>query len=103
MSTIAERVARGAAWLDGVLPNWWKTHSLNLDDFDMADGCKCVVGQLSPFAEFDDAIDGAWMDLSFDAAHALGFSAGPAQSNALEYLDLQAEWRRIITERRAAE
>lgn len=101
MSTIEERVARGVSWLDDVLPEWWKTHSINLDDFDMADSCKCVIGQLSPH-EFDDAIHEVWMDLTYSKAYELGFFAGPSCTHAPEYLELQAQWRRVITERRAA-
>lgn len=99
MSTISERVQRGAEWLDTERPGW--VDRINLDIFDMAEGCKCVIGQLSPH-DFDTAIHKVWMGLTYSTAYDLGFFAGPSCVYAVEYLDVTAEWRRVITERRAA-
>ena len=43
-ATIAERVARGAAYLDEREPGWWQR--IDLDALDLAVPCKCVLGQL---------------------------------------------------------
>lgn len=108
MSTIEERVARGAAWLDEQMPNWWTTHGIDLDRLDLSRPCKCVVGQLSPEGDFATAINEGWFDLTFAAAFDYGFTAvrpnhftTGAVANEI-YRQLDAEWRRVITERRAA-
>lgn len=99
---VAERVKRGADWLDAVLPEWWRTFDLNR--FDLASGCNCVVGQLSGHA-FDDVVShqrsAGWFDLSYDLAEELGFYAGPAELVPHEYQALEDEWRRVIAERRS--
>jgi len=51
----AERVARGAAWLDEHRPGW--VDRIDLSTLSMGDRCHCVLGQL----------DGNY----FDAVHAL--------------------------------
>lgn len=114
MSTIEERVARGAAWLDDVLPDWWKTHEIDLDSLDMSDSCQCVIGQLYPLpvgeddpddglGGFDRAVERTWFDLTYPAARERGLLAvGGVAERPVEYLQLGDEWRRVITERRAA-
>jgi len=114
VSTIEERVARGAAWLDGKLPDWWQALDLDPAKFDMAAGCGCVIGQLYPIVEyfdqadhydspFDVAMDGAWLDLDWETAVSHGFYVRLLEAErAGEYDALTAEWRRVITERRAA-
>lgn len=99
MSTIEERVARGAAFLDEKLPGWWQKEQISLNRLDLSDGCGCVVGQLyEPRAHADDtetgfeaAIDVAWLDLDYPIAVANGFYAafhgGPAGA-AAEYARL---------------
>ncbi len=116
-AAIAERVAAGVAWLDDVLPDWWKTHEIDLDALDMSDGCQCVVGQLYPFDEddiehdieddglspFDAAVNRYWFDLTYPAARERGLLAvGDLYERPDEYIELGDEWRRVITERRAA-
>lgn len=105
MSTIEERVARGVEWLDCRIPDWWQTHTFNLDRFALADGCRCVVGQLAPAGDYGEAILWRWFDLTDDLAFHLGFYAGePGESDGIDadYRALEAEWRRVITARRAA-
>jgi hypothetical protein len=68
MSTVAERVANGAAFLDGREPGWWER--IDLDDLEMGSQCGCVLSEHSA-----------------------------AQDR--EYAALEAEWKRVITERRA--
>lgn len=100
--TIEERVAKGVEFLDSRLPDWWQTHSINLDKFHLAEACNCVIGQVAPFPEFDDAIDAGWLDLDYSTAYEMGFFAGHAWLNEATYDELTAEWRRVITSRREA-
>lgn len=116
VSTIAERVAAGAAWLDEQMPNWWNAYRIDLSKFDMAAGCGCVIGQLYPAegyevdeddeeSPFEHAIETGWLDLDERAAIVLGFYATTPHTiggTAREYDRLTTEWRRVITERRAA-
>lgn len=44
MYGIAERVARGAAWLDPRYPNWWA--KLDISTLDVASCHQCVLGQV---------------------------------------------------------
>lgn len=44
MSTIAQRVEAGAAWLDGVYPGW--DEHVDPWSLDMAHGERCILGQL---------------------------------------------------------
>jgi hypothetical protein len=94
----AERVERGAGWLDTARPGWWTT--FDLDRFSLADGCACVVGQLAGH-DFDDAVDDGWLDLTYELAFNLGLFAGPPLQNEAEYQALEDEWRRVIAERRS--
>lgn len=114
MSTIAERVARGAAFLDTRMSGWWRVGGIVLGRLRMSDGCFCVVGQLypdtaavDPYDEtpFTRALEGGWLDLDYAAALALGFFVDPARGARAvdaEYRALTEEWTRVITERRAA-
>lgn len=109
MSSISERVAAGVEWLDGVLPNWWKTLSIDPSEFSMSDGCHCVIGQLNPDGDYNDAIDYHWLDLDDQTAIARGFHH---EGQVLKYEDydglfaeyaaLTDEWTRVITSRREA-
>jgi hypothetical protein len=112
VSTISERVARGVSLLDVHLPDWWKRSKISLRRLDLADGCNCVVGQLyeppdDGFIDgsgFETAIDTGWLDLDYPLAVSHGFYAGMPHGSATEreYVELTEEWRRVITERRAA-
>lgn len=44
MDTVADRVARGAAWLDENYPNW--VDSIDLAVLDLADCYLCMMGQV---------------------------------------------------------
>lgn len=109
MSTIEERVARGAAMFDEKLPGWFKGHRVDLRLLDLSRPCLCVVGQLSPEGDFADAINAGWIDLTFAAAYDYGLTAVRLEDRYISsglaneiYRDLDNEWRRAITERRAA-
>ncbi len=98
MSTIAERVARGVAWLDETRPGW--AERVDLDRLDLASPCRCVLGQ-----EFGDYFEIVWSDGAPPDTQAYGFNAAsPAsgrQAQSREFDALEAEWRRVIAERRA--
>jgi hypothetical protein len=108
VSTIAERVAAGAALLDEHIPDWWRDHNIDLSRFEMSEEKCCVVGQLSPQRDYQRAVDEHWLDLTTDAARALGFLAQQSWPDTddddvmAEYDELQHAWVVVITERRAA-
>lgn len=97
MSTIAERVAAGAAFLDGREPGW--DRRIDLDKLSIGSQCRCILGQLhrSFMAGLMD------LDLNEDEDVALGFMWHPDQDAESDEIDrLTAEWKRVITGRRAA-
>ncbi len=99
MSTIAERVARGAGWLDSALPGWHR--EIDLNRLILSSPCRCVLGQL-----WGDYADSPLVDEHGDQAGVdRGFYAGGEDGRVgplTEFAELQVEWRRVITERRAA-
>jgi hypothetical protein len=123
LSTIAERVALGAAFLDEHDPPWWR--EIDLETLDLGSGDRCVLGQRCPLEVLtawlgsapEDGEDHEFRyhayagmltgfsrterDALEDWAIARGFNRpfGDADS---EYDDLTAEWARVIRERRAA-
>lgn len=130
MSTVTERVAAGAAFLDERDPDWWKAdveRPINLGALDLARGDSCVLGQRCPAAalaawlgappEFSDDHEfrynayaqllsglpsaGEATELNEWAA-AFGFQA--LQSSGIytreDYDALTREWRRVIAARR---
>lgn len=93
---------------------WWREGEIDLTRLRMSSGCDCVVGQLWPgemaeddLGPFSAAVNRGWLDLTFEAAKRFGLyseSSGRDTDDELdEYSELTAEWRRVITERRAAE
>lgn len=117
----AERVAAGAAFLDQNWPQWWV--EIDEDNLNLASACNCVLGQLGvdynkSAAAFDVDLDAVEMQqverdqpegftfvldyvfphlgLSAEDADRLGFDS----DDYLSYDDLEAEWRRVITDRR---
>lgn len=98
-TTIAERVAAGAAWLDEHRPGW--DQRIDLETLDLGDPCHCVLGQ--EYGNYGDspeeirwerrpAGEDVWV------APLFGFH----EWNERNYDVLTAEWRRLIEERRAA-
>lgn len=116
MSEITERVASGAAWLDEQRPDWW--HAVNLGRLDMTSECLCVLGQVfAQVALVSEDADGFEFDNGYDYAdRELGapmIEGGfyirvdwnlpdAANETNLRYAELDAEWKRLIAERRAA-
>jgi hypothetical protein len=124
MTTITERVAAGAAFLDEHDPDWWKAgveRAIDLDGLSLVEPDMCVLGQRCPLemiaarchvpvAELDgDDFDAAYhvyvrhlADIArrgdvIDWSEAHGFTTGDG-----DWDDLTAEWKRVITERRSA-
>jgi hypothetical protein len=105
MSTIAERVAAGTAFLDEHSPGW--ADRIDLVTFDLSSPCRCVLGQV--YAEAASAYEGDDDDLVLDGfdygveildvdSAGMGFDV----IRGSEYGPLEDEWKRVITERRAA-
>lgn len=79
MSTISERVARGAAHLDGVASGWY--------DHTPIDAWPALCSYLNTLAY---------------QSHFTSVALGVLADEPAEIEPLLAEWRRVITERRAA-
>ena len=127
MSTITERVAAGAAYLDEHDPDWWRAdveRAIDLATLNLSHGDACVLGQRCPLAVPDGITEYeaygyelsgtvTWRMLSEWAAP-LGFQiygawredgtteGRPRSEEMDEYRELTAEWKRVITGRRAA-
>jgi hypothetical protein len=108
MSTIAERVARGAALLDEREPGWWQR--IDLGRLDIGSTCRCVLGQL-----WDDAPE-LWFDEEPDDTnpykralnelrlyHGKDEDLGFDREDGEHYPPLTAAWRELIEERRGDE
>jgi hypothetical protein len=100
VSTVAERVARGAALLDETVPGWDQRIDLDLLDVDCCE--RCILGQL--FASQATA----WpVSRGFGAGTvALGIDDTEIEElgfddTSMTVAEVTAEWRRVITGRRA--
>jgi hypothetical protein len=93
VSSIAERVNAGAAWLDEHEPGW--VDRINRDRLDLEDCNRCVGGQLAGwyhyFLQRHDLTDDTAVRLGFD--HPLGISG--------DFDPLTAAWRELIATRHA--
>lgn len=74
---IVERVAAGAELLDELYPEWEK--QIDLDLIDMADGDRCIVGQL--FGDYEGGL------------HDLGLGGDTEGADHGFYLPAPADWR----------
>ena len=117
MSTIAERVAAGAAFLDEHDPDWWRAdaaRAIDLGSLDLGEPEHCVLGQRCPLESPEHsawwAQECALLGLPENVTVARvshwsddhGFSLGdPSCEHEYLWSDLTAEWKRVITERRA--
>jgi len=104
MSTVTERVAAGAVFLDEHDPEWWRAdveRAIDLDRLNLGEGDSCILGQRCPISVLaafvgtaPDAVEDDDRDLSF-AAMAARFGA-PVRQNGYftdewgESLGLQA-------------
>lgn len=99
--TIAERVARGSAWLDEARPGW--RDQISLDRIDLYSNERCILGQVFGDPESDRC---GFILGAREMHRMLSFIPGtpPADVTALgfntestaETAALVAEWRRVI-------
>lgn len=111
--TIAERVARGVAWLDTNDPGWWKVDQpghgpdsgpIDLDNLTMRHCHYCVGGyRWGSYYLMPISLDKA-VACGFDVSDAAIWDAevGDLRSADAEFEALGVEWTRVITERREA-
>lgn len=110
VSTIAERVTAGAAWLDATRPGW--DQLVDLGRLDMQSACLCVLGQV-----FAAAADDAGYIYGFDYAARMllegnddAFASGFTCDYSLpswpereaDFGALDGAWRELISRRRAS-
>jgi hypothetical protein len=92
MSTVAERVNAGIAWLDEHEPGW--RQRVDRDRLDQEDCTRCVGGQLAGwyhyFLQRHGLSDYAAIRLGFDLVYPHG-----------DFDQLTAAWRELIDTRRA--
>ena len=130
MSTVAERVERGAALLDVRDPGWWRAdvdRAIDLDRLDLGDGDVCVLGQRCPLeavaayqarpeSDYDDGDEhgrySAYSELLFsgrwdDRVRRVslleathGHGFAWMSGDRAEFDELTAAWRDLITRRR---
>ena len=108
--TLAERVARGVAFLEMTMPDW-REH-IDVSTLDMGSTDLCVLGQLAPrwpgltdtgYVNYTDVKYTLRWDANNVRAH--GFERAVVQDGAdgwiagyaEDYGDLTAEWRRVLT------
>ena len=126
MSTITERVAAGAAFLDENDPEWWRAdvdRAIDLSELNLGNGSSCVLGQRCPL-EVYAAREASWMSSYYAWASTFADAKDPLDSGPVDrwaaergfqlsfeegdddtldsFPDLTAEWKRVITERRSA-
>jgi hypothetical protein len=121
MTSITERVAAGAAFQDEHDPDWWRAgveRAIDLEVLSLGSGDTCVLGQRCPLKVWEQRAE-SWMSPFCAQAAGLtglapdgqrlndwaaecGFMAAEDTDSDEEYDALTAEWKRLITERRAA-
>ena len=116
MTTVTERAAAGAAFLDEHDPDWWRAdveRAIDLGKLCLGNGDQCILGQRCPLEYSDDwsgyglySAELSGLPLSDwrgrdDWAVERGFQA-QGDGPAVEFADLDAEWRRVIEARRAS-
>lgn len=89
--TVEEAVSFGIAVLDEHAPGW--ATGIDVETLYLKDGDRCVLGQL--FGDYGVGCD--MLDLYDDTPERCGFTA----SGYRPWAPLQAEWRRVISERQA--
>lgn len=90
--SVAGRVARGVKLLDENLPDWF--NHVNPDILDMGHIYLCVLGQV--FGDWGLGCSRLGIDsMNSDNYGFDGYSK-------MDYLLVEAEWRRVIRERRSA-
>lgn len=114
MSTLAERVAAGATWLDEHVPGW--EHRIDLAKLNLSDTCLCVLGQVFEeraaaawdagdirYAPSSRGHGGYWFaaDLEWDGRYEepLDYGFSLTSPSAAAWHDLQGEWVALIKAR----
>lgn len=113
IGTPAERVARGVAWLDATVPEWWA--KVELLGFNINSPCNCVLGQvfepedgegtgfIAAKLQHTELYDG--LNLADGNVCSrdewFGFDFYDTYEDPDEPTKLQAEWTRVIAERQA--
>lgn len=129
MSTIAERVALGAKFLDEHDPEWWRPdveQAIDLATLNLASGSMCVLGQRCPretlasflgdkmplysnpeyyrYSAYASRLRLLYGADTFGWGHDLGFdddiAADDPDDDGSRHGGLTAEWKRVITGRR---
>lgn len=97
---IAERVQRGVEWLDANGPADWHER-VDLTDFDMSDGCRCVLGwTFADEAAKDYEVSGfAYAEYRFEEVMLNDFELGFDADEDTDYDALQHAWTTVIRER----
>jgi hypothetical protein len=111
MSTVAENVAAGAAFLDEHDPDWWRENvpnAVNLDTLDIGSGRLCLLAQRCP-EETPYPYDTQFTRLTgrdayegYTWAVEHGFNLRGYLLSEANSASLTAAWRDLITERRTA-
>jgi hypothetical protein len=87
VTRIPENVKRGVALLDERLPTW--RQRVNPDTLDLANGCRCIVGQV--LGDYDEGV--ALLGLSQRDAERYGFFTSGRQT----FRSLTEAWQRVIS------
>jgi len=130
MSAVAERVAAGAAFLDEHDPDWWRAdveRAIELPSLDLSSERSCVLGQRCPLEVMRDYAEREWGDPDtadaddaymayaykltsavsmqavglWAAEHGFALDLSRGRPPITAWADLTAEWKQVITERRA--
>jgi hypothetical protein len=128
MTTIAERVAKGAQFLDQHDPEWWRAdvdRAIDLNRLHLSSAQRCILGQRCPLETLNAVGESPYLSMAMrlsgqerryliaDWASERGFEVSgdlldlssdddTDEATDEEYAALTAEWRRVITERRTA-
>lgn len=94
VSTLDERVAAGAAFLDERYPGW--VERIDLDGLEMDDCANCIIGQA-----VGNYFDLFRMPDQDDRAASLGFNT-EAEEHPWDMGRLEHAWRRLIEARRTS-
>lgn len=94
------RVAKGAAHLDDVRPDWF--NRIDVGTLTLRSHCSCIVGQLGAFGK---GYYKEWMEV-FDAQHdamECGVFISPGAGSNEAYARLQDAWIDAIADRRLSQ
>lgn len=97
MTTVAERVDRGAAWLDRTFADW--EDKIDVDNIEIRSSSGCIIGQL--FGGWHQGFD-HWLGSDRFLAHSLGFVCCARGTESCGDVDkLNQAWRDYVIARRS--